>query len=1786
MTRFLGLFAPGFISDVRKKHTFLHMVFFAKEHKKTVKTIGFTAENRICKKVWVYTIFNSWNIFYKGDFSMSKRFLSILLAVMLLLTSLLPNMWGALADDGDYENLTADWSVVNTDQVTRIDPLGISGKAALGGWEADAHDVGTEPTKSDRTGIKFTPYVKNVNTKALIDKGYNYLTAYFKADCTDPNSIYPYGGDDATLTFIFTFAEDKYDRLVVTRTVAKSDIRAGYIEASISFASMPGTNIADCAINSIEIWIGKCTDWPLKLRISDLIATKTSTAPEELGYDNITSDWPVENTAQATRIDPLGIGERPALGGWETDAHDLDTEPTKTDRTGLKFKPYEKNVSTKALHDKGYKYLTAHFKADCADPNSIAPYGGDDATLTFIFTYAADKYDRLVVTKTVSRADVLAGYIEVNLALSAMPGYDAADCEINSIEIWMGKNMSWPLKVYMSDLIATKTSAASEDLGYDNITSNWPVENTAQATRIDPLGISGKPMLGGWETDAHDVGTEPTKTDRTGIKFKPYEKNVETKALLDKGYNYLTAYFKAVCADPNSIYPHGGTDATLTFNITFAADKYPAMSITKTVSRADIIAGFVEVNIALADIPNSDKADCAINSLEIWIGKNMSWPLKLYISDLIATETGVIVEDPSELNLTNGWALAPDYRANATRLTPAGVSEKPALGGWKIFGAAGDEYANWVGLEHEWYTKYISLAKIAEYDFFRFYVKIDDPDAFTGLGLNVALNIAPGNGAGYYERHFPIQPVSKVAAAADWVRVDIPISDYLTFVAPNTDIWDIQVLVTNKVSNKSCNFYCTDVLAVKDDGTVVFPTRKTLNLNAISPMHSQWAGITEYITDGNIDPTNPMLAGYKLSFPKDSPWMAYDSMWDVLLPSLKDYEYLEFFIKTEGYTPDIPRYKLPLEVGFYMHTIDTVNTFSDIAVVDDVSIEQAEAGWVKVQVPLTKFTHLNKERDNALEFCIRVQFKNIDKAAKLYVSEVYAVHELDYVRGDNTIKTVDRLTAAPMQENLVEFELDVNYDEFLNPFNPDELALEAEFVSPTGKVTNVSGFYYQAYNYATVNGKKTLAGESAKPSFRIRFTPREVGNYTYTFNFLAGKALKSTKSGNFTTVADTTGKKGYIKVEPNNKQTFMFEDGTPYIPIGQNLNWTEPNDLNDAYQYYEDRLNGMGSGNANFARIWLSPWTFGLYDFGKEEKRSAATMDNFINRMNQSYILDDVFGLLEKNGIYIMLATWQHCMLSGTEPFDPAWGWCPIRDVNGGPLAYEDIIDFFGNPEIIKMEKMYARYVVARWGYSQNIMCYELFNEIDNTDASRDAMNTTNNNIVNAWQREMAAYFKSIDPYKHLITCSTANFEQYRTVGGRPVATGNDQPLLYVEGFDFINSHMYDNTFVTRIPEVQKKLHEKYNMPVLFGEIGITPGPFVKDPDLFSLSQVLWAGMMGSGGGGAINWWWEKVHENNGYYRFKTVSDFAAMIPWRDTGIKHVTLSDVAVSIRRINPYGYQGSNYLYLWIEDVSVNAYSSSAVTKVTREWYPLIKSSTITAKNLAKGEYTAKWLDSITGEIVSQEIVEVTGNTLVLAMPEWRMDITLALTPKEADDVDINPPAPPVEDPEDEDEPRDPDKEYGAIGGQLLDPDGEPIAYAKLRLNPTGKTVETDEDGNFEFKDVEVGTYSLVFVDENGEEFEIMAEIVVENNILITLRLAYDAESGEGEGEIISEEEIDKNDDEEIKDNPNNEPKPSEEDGFKDDVKTGAESAANTVAIVVMVAGMVGAVILRKRKKSQNQ
>lgn len=329
--------------------------------------------------------------------------------------------------------------------------------------------------------------------------------------------------------------------------------------------------------------------------------------------------------------------------------------------------------------------------------------------------------------------------------------------------------------------------------------------------------------------------------------------------------------------------------------------------------------------------------------------------------------------------------------------------------------------------------------------------------------------------------------------------------------------------------------------------------------------------------------------------------------------------------------------------------------------------------------------------------------------------------------------------------------LELNFNltrDYVNPYDPAVVDVIGHFTCPDGSTMEVPGFIYQAYErQKTPEGNEQLipAGHSF---WKVRFAPRQQGKYSWFVS--VRDALGETRSDvqSFTATAPVD-PRGYIRVSQKDPRYFEFDDGEYFRPSG--INMRDGGDQAAAQKGtfdFDDYFKSFHDAGLNFVRTWMCAWWGGIEWSDKYHSRFDG-----VGRYSQynAWRLDYAFDLAQKNNLFLEVTLNSHGQLR-RDKFDAEWMYNPYNVRNGGFVASPAM--FFTSKLAKEMVKQRYRYIVARWGYSQNLMSWDMVNEVDLTEGyQRDT--------VAAWHKEMAGYLKSIDPWKHLVVTHICIYGSY-----------------------------------------------------------------------------------------------------------------------------------------------------------------------------------------------------------------------------------------------------------------------------------------------------------------------------------------------------------------------------------------------------------------------------------------
>ncbi|MEZ0325329.1 MAG: hypothetical protein ACAH95_05440, partial [Fimbriimonas sp.] len=288
-----------------------------------------------------------------------------------------------------------------------------------------------------------------------------------------------------------------------------------------------------------------------------------------------------------------------------------------------------------------------------------------------------------------------------------------------------------------------------------------------------------------------------------------------------------------------------------------------------------------------------------------------------------------------------------------------------------------------------------------------------------------------------------------------------------------------------------------------------------------------------------------------------------------------------------------------------------------------------------------------------------------------------------------------------------------------NPYDPEQNNLVVKFMPDKGPV------------------EERLAYVDLDGTIRATLVTQNAARYRAVL-FRNGKQMLSEPEGGIVSVNKPL-PRGFIRRNPTYANRFKWDNGEPYYPIGFNLGWQSGDILP-----LNEQIAKMSANGVNWTRIWSSNWDNKNPWWPNGEPIPAK------DELWQKALLiwEDLAATCDQMDVPYQMVLFNHGSFSST--VNPNWPDHPFNTAKGGFL--KNAADFFTDKEAKRRAKMWLRYAVARYGHSQSLMAWELFNEVEWVDARYQ----NRWEDIEAWHKEMADYLRSIDPYKHLITTSSA----------------------------------------------------------------------------------------------------------------------------------------------------------------------------------------------------------------------------------------------------------------------------------------------------------------------------------------------------------------------------------------------------------------------------------------------
>jgi hypothetical protein len=408
---------------------------------------------------------------------------------------------------------------------------------------------------------------------------------------------------------------------------------------------------------------------------------------------------------------------------------------------------------------------------------------------------------------------------------------------------------------------------------------------------------------------------------------------------------------------------------------------------------------------------------------------------------------------------------------------------------------------------------------------------------------------------------------------------------------------------------------------------------------------------------------------------------------------------------------------------------------------------------------------------------------------------------------------------------------------------------------------------------------------------------------------------------------------GLLKVD-NNARYFVFEDGTPYVPVG----------LNHFLIYrkgaaIDSMMRTWSQHGINYLRIWAG--------LGADPETAVGQFNE-----KQMQALDSVIYYCTKYGIYLNISFWNENCIKEQKG---NWGWNGKDQIYnrtnnnlGTTTNADDLTDTLHTASWNAMKNRYA-YFVERWKNKPIIIMWDLANDSKKTDAWKAGMYDFVKKLDGSGRLVTFQYNTSIDP-KGEMDCGSVRVYGYNPKGNNP--------------------EVMMSVLADRIKEAIS-----HGDPVYVGEGGMDY-PDATDYEFErGFLHFLWA-PLAVGAAGNLHPWvspptWPELTEQKLNW-IKCFSDFCKTINWSQFKSRNVN-EELEPDKPSIKAFACRSNNEMLIYLMNIdSANAFGPTR-TKLK------ISSS------FDKGKYELRWIDIRTGKIIGRK--RISDFPVLVNTPEFR-------------------------------------------------------------------------------------------------------------------------------------------------------------------------------------------------------
>ena len=535
-----------------------------------------------------------------------------------------------------------------------------------------------------------------------------------------------------------------------------------------------------------------------------------------------------------------------------------------------------------------------------------------------------------------------------------------------------------------------------------------------------------------------------------------------------------------------------------------------------------------------------------------------------------------------------------------------------------------------------------------------------------------------------------------------------------------------------------------------------------------------------------------------------------------------------------------------------------------------------------------------------------------------------------------------------------------------NPFNPQDINVQAVFTTPSGATELISAFFQQDFDAIAIGDEEEILLPKAGNPWKLYYRPRETGKYK--FHFLAQDRNKMIRTEDQEFEVVKSNNKGFLRVSKDDPRFFEFDNGESYFGIGPS-GWARD-------------TNYIFGGNPR----WVSTRLLDEYYKRKSEAGS-----------NYDYLLAEFFGRLYIEGGYIDQHVAWKCehRIRTLEKLGIYWVTCyddlcrstvyglntlPYAEAQGGPC--KSIEELYYKEKSLEMQREHLRYFVSRVSDSPAILVWAIGDEGQSGNAFSRPM-------VKAWIKGLHEYTRTIDVYKHP-----------HAIGEGPLSPVNGGETIIIPDWYF-NPGLTDDG-VELVMEIMKK-YDKFNVPLINPEGGMVQwtkpedeygpkragyylsGERWKFPEAISFHNNLWISLFMKNAVGGTEWLGHFIVQKDQLYHATAMRNFlqgeSLTKPKREIITPNVSHPD-------LRGFCLQSEGQSWAWVQNKDYTWVKAGHYGKTP----PVISKATIEIPVKINGNYRIELWDTHKGTIASTFSASSNNGMLSCDLPPVEKDVAI--------------------------------------------------------------------------------------------------------------------------------------------------------------------------------------------------